>query len=269
MIQRQTGQFFLIFANILITFIAASFAYISFILATINQTIGPKEFTIITISIITIVLSWILIFFYLKKSVHFIVYIFIAAGLIGFILSVIQSGLALAIPSLLYLFGAYLILKNKHKAAGPKLLVYNNWKFNFIFIANALNTFIWLIFSYIFLLLIGNDKLLEQLFAYINPSFITFFVIGSLLFILANWVMYFVIQHKDQPKLYFYFLIVAIINLAIGVYNMILLNDNAFPPENELFSYLIQAPVFLFLFPGILYVLGFILREKPIIYQEN
>ncbi len=269
MIQRQTGQFFLIFANILITFIAGSFAYISFILASINQTISSKEFTIITISLITIILSWILMLVYLKKSAHFILYIFITAGLIGLILSIIQSGLALAIPSLLYLIGAYLILKNKDKVPDRKLLIHNNWKFVFIFIANALNTFIWIIFSYIFLLLIGNEKLLEQLFAYLNPSFITFFVIGSLLFILANWVMYFVVQHKEQTKLYFYFLIVAIINLAIGIYNMILLNDNSFPPENELFSSLIQAPVFLFIFPGILYILGFIFREKPIIYQEN
>ena len=272
MIQENTGRFFIIFANVLITIVSLGFAYVAFILARINDAIGSNELIIMTAATLTIMISWLLIFLFLKKDKKKLLFFFFIAGLICVTLVFFGQGLSTLIPGLLYLIGSLLIFFSKDKLSDnpQQVQLHNNWKLTFIFIGNILNTFIWVFFCYIFLLLIGNRDLIEKLLnTNFNESFTIFLIISTLLFIILNWIIYFTIKIKDTPKMYFYFLIVSILNISIGLYNVVVLNGGTIPPPEALIGFLVQAPVFLFLFPGLLYILGFAMREKAFVYTEE
>ena len=272
MVQENTGKFLIIFANVLITTVSLGFAYVAFILARINDTIGTYELIIMTASTLTVIISWFIIFLYFKKGMKKLIFFFFIAGLICIILVFFGQGLSTLIPGALYLIGSILIFFSKEEITPDtkEVQLHNNWKLTFIFIANILNTFIWIFFCYIFLLLIGNRDLISQLLnTNFNESFTIFLILSTLTFIVLNWVIYFIIKLKDLHKMYFYFLIVSILNISIGIYNVVVLNGGTFPPPETLISFLIQAPVFLFLFPGILYIIGFAMREKEIVYTEK
>src|SRR5699024_3893995 len=103
--------------------------------------------------------------------------------------------------------------------------LHNNWKLTFIFVGNILNTFVWVFFCYIFLLLIGNHEVLAQLLnTNFNESFTIFLIISIFIFIMLNCVIYFVIILRDIHTLYFYVLFVSVINIVMGVYNIFVLN---------------------------------------------
>lgn len=271
MVQKNTGNFLIVFANILVTTISLGFAYVAFYLATINGAIGTNVLIIITTSTLTIMFSWLLIFLYFKKGMKNLLFFFFIAGLICVALIFFGQGLSALIPGAFYLIGSLLIYfsKETHTEETKKVQLHNNWKLTFIFIGNILNTFVWVFFCYIFLLLIGNRDLISQLLnTNFNESFTTFLIISTLIFIILNWVIYFTIKIKDLSKMYFYFLIVSILNISIGIYNIVVLNGGSFPPPETLLSFVVQAPVFLFLFPGILYIIGFTMRGKDIVYTE-
>lgn len=272
MVQENTGKFLIIFANILVTIISLGFAYVAFILARINDTIGTYELTIMITATLTVMASWLLLFLYLKKGMKNILFFFFAAGLICMILLFLGQGLSVLIPGAFYLIGSLLIFYSKDTQSEDTMTVqlHNNWKLTFLFVGNILNTFIWVFFCYIFLLLIGNHELLAKLLnTNFNESFTIFLIISTLIFITVNWVIYFIVKLKDIQKMYFYFLIVSIFNIAIGVYNIVVLNGGSFPPPETLLTFVIQAPVFLFVFPGLLYIIGFAMRGKDIVYTEK
>ncbi|HLQ82301.1 MAG TPA: hypothetical protein VK121_00450 [Pseudogracilibacillus sp.] len=272
MVQANTGKFLIIFANVLITTVSLGFAYVAFILARINDTIGTSEFIIMTASILTVMISWFIVFLYFKKGIKKLLFFFFLAGLISVALIFFGQGLSTLIPGFLYLTGSLLIYFSKKDITDQSHVVplYDNWKLIFIFIANILNTFIWVFFCYIFLLLIGNRDLVAQLLnTNFNESFTVFLIVSTLIFIILNWIIYYTIKYKDLQKIYFYFLIVSILNISIGIYNIVILNGGSFPPPEALIGFLIQAPVFLFLFPGILYIVGFTMREKEIVYPDK
>ncbi len=272
MVQENTGKFLIIFANILVTIISLGFAYVAFILARINDTIGTYELTIMITATLTVMASWLLLFLYLKKGMKKLLFFFFAAGLICMILLFLGQGLSVLIPGAFYLIGSLLIFYSKDTQSEDTMTVqlHNNWKLTFLFVGNILNTFIWVFFCYIFLLLIGNHELLAKLLnTNFNESFTIFLIISTLIFITVNWVIYFIVKLKDIQKMYFYFLIVSIFNIAIGVYNIVVLNGGSFPPPETLLTFVIQAPVFLFVFPGLLYIIGFAMRGKDIVYTEK
>lgn len=272
MVQHNTGKFLIIFANILVTIISLGFAYVAFILARINDTIGTYELTIMIAATLTVMASWLLIFLYFKKGMKNILYIFFIAGLICIGLMFFNQGLSVLIPGAFYLIGSILIFNSKEKITDDLAIaqLHNNWKLTFIFVGNILNTFVWVFFCYIFLLLIGNHEVLAQLLnTNFNESFTIFLIISTLIFITLNWVIYFVIKLRDIQNMYFYFLFVSVINIGLGVYNIFVLNGGSFPPPEKLLLFIFEAPVFLFIFPGLLYIVGFIMREKEVVYTEK
>ena len=272
MVQKSTGKFLIIFANILVTVISLGFTNVAFILARHKDTIGTYELTIMVTTALTIMASWLLLFLYLKKDMNNLLFFFFIAGLICIGLLFFGQGLSVLIPGSFYLIGSLLIFyaKDKEPEETKIIQLYHNWKLTFLFVGNILNTFIWVFFCYIFLLLLGNHQLLSQLLSTnFNESFTIFLIISTLIFITLNWVIFFIVKFKDIRKMYFYFLIVSIFNFAIGGYNIIVLNGGSFPPPEKLLTFVIQAPVFLFVFPGLLYIIGFIMREKDIVYTEQ
>lgn len=272
MVQKSTGKFLIIFANILVTVISLGFTNVAFILARHKDTIGTYELTIMVTAALTIMASWLLLFLYLKKDMKNLLFFFFIAGLICIGLLFFGQGLSVLIPGSFYLIGSLLIFyaKDKEPEETKIIQLHNNWKLTFLFVGNILNTFIWVFFCYIFLLLLGNHQLLSQLLSTnFNESFTIFLIISTLIFITLNWVIFFIVKFKDIRKLYFYFLIVSIFNFAMGGYNIIVLNGGSFPPPEKLLAFVIQAPVFLFVFPGLLYIIGFIMREKDIVYTEQ
>lgn len=272
MVQKSTGKFLIIFANILVTVISLGFTNVAFILARHKDTIGTYELTIMVTAALTIMASWLLLFLYLKKDMKNLLFFCFIAGLICIGLLFFGQGLSVLIPGAFYLIGSLLIFyaKDKEPEETKIIQLYHNWKLTFLFVGNILNTFIWVFFCYIFLLLLGNHQLLSQLLSTnFNESFTIFLIISTLIFITLNWVIFFIVKFKDIRKMYFYFLIVSIFNFAIGGYNIIVLNGGSFPPPEKLLTFVIQAPVFLFVFPGLLYIIGFIMREKDIVYTEQ
>src|SRR5699024_3363727 len=91
----------------------------------------------------------------------------------------------------------------------------------------------------------------------------------SLSFISLNWVIYFVFKLSDIQNMYFYFLFVSVINIGLGVYNIFVLNGGSFPPPDKLLLFIFEAPVFLFIFPGLLFIFGFFMREKEVVFTEK
>ena len=272
MVQHNTGNFFIIFANILITVISLAFTYVALILAAFSGKVGTNELLIITVSLLTIMLSWLIIFLYLKKQMHRFLLFFFIAGIICIVLAFFGKGLSIVIPGAFYLIGSGLVFKAKPKTIdeAKKIQLHNNWKLTLILIGNILNTFIWVFFCYIFILLIGNRDIISKLMnTNFNESFTIFFIVSTLIFTTLNWAIYYSLKAYDNPKQYFYFLVVGIINIIISIYNIIILNHGKFPAENELLGFLFEAPVFLFLFPGLLFIVGFLIRNKPINYTET
>jgi len=272
LVQKSTGKFLIIFANILVTVISLGFTNVAFILARHKDTIGTYELTIMVTAALTIMASWLLLFLYLKKDMKNLLFFFFIAGLICIGLLFFGQGLSVLIPGTFYLIGSLLIFyaKDKEPEETKIIQLYHNWKLTFLFVGNILNTFIWVFFCYIFLLLLGNHQLLSQLLSTnFNESFTIFLILSTLIFITLNWVIFFIVKFKDIRKMYFYFLIVSVFNFAIGGYNIIVLNGGSFPPPEKLLTFVIQAPVFLFVFPGLLYIIGFIMREKDIVYTEQ
>src|SRR5699024_12846447 len=91
--------------------------------------------------------------------------IFFIAGLICIGLLFFNQGLSVLIPGAFYLIGSILIFNSKEKITDDLAIaqLHNNWKLTFIFVGNILNTFVWVFFCYIFLLLIVNYELLSKL----------------------------------------------------------------------------------------------------------
>src|SRR5699024_3345443 len=221
---------------------------------------------------LTIMASWLLLFLYLKKDMKNLLFFFFIAGLICIGLLFFGQGLSVLIPGTFYLIGSLLIFyaKDKEPEETEIIQLYHNWKLTLLFVCNILNTYICVFFFSLFLLLLGNHQLLSQLLSTnFNESFTIFLILSTLIFITLNWVIFFIVKFKDIRKMYFYFLIVSVFNFAIGGYNIIVLNGGSFPPPEKLLTFVIQAPVFLFVFPGLLYIIGFIMREKDIVYTEQ
>src|SRR5690625_866453 len=203
---------------------------------------------------------------------NFIFYFICFDVFICIVLLFFHQGLSVLIPCAFYLIGSILIFNSKEKITDDLAIaqLHNNWKLTFIFVGNILNTFVWVFFCYIFLLLIGNHEVLAQLLnTNFNESFTIFLIISTLIFITLNWVIYFVIKLSDIQNMYFYFLFVSVINIGLGVYNIFVLNGGSFPPPDKLLLFIFEAPVFLFIFPGLLYIVGFIMREKEVVYTEK
>src|SRR5690625_4011632 len=139
--------------------ISLVFAYVAFIIARINDTIGTYELTIMIAATLTVMASWLLIFLYFKKGMKNILYIFFIAGLICIGLLFFNQDLSVLIPGAFYLIGSILIFNSKEKITDDLAIaqLHNNLKLSFIFVGNILNTFVWVFFCYIFLLLIGNQ----------------------------------------------------------------------------------------------------------------
>src|SRR5690625_1616585 len=130
LVQYDTGKFLIIFANILVTIISLGFAYVAFILARINDTIGTYELTIMIAATLTVMASWLLIFLYFKKGMKNILYIFFIAGLICIGLLFFNQGLSVLIPGAFYLIGSILIFNSKEKITDDLAIaqLHNNWK---------------------------------------------------------------------------------------------------------------------------------------------
>src|SRR5699024_11676602 len=109
--------------------------------------------------------SLILILIYFKTSMKNIRYIIFIVGLICIGLLFFNQGLSVLIPGAFYLIASILIFNSKEKITDDLAIaqLHNNWKLTFIFVGNILNTFVWVFFCYIFLLLIGNHEVLAQL----------------------------------------------------------------------------------------------------------
>src|SRR5690625_4258934 len=221
---------------------------------------------------LTVMASWLLIFLYFKKGMKNILYIFFIAGLICIGLMFFNQGLSVLIPGAFYLIGSILIFNSKEKITEDLATaqLHNNWKITFIFVGNILNTFVCVFFCYVCILLISNHEVLALLFnTAFHESFTIFLIISTLIFITLTWVIYFVIKLRDIQNMYFYFLFVSVSNIGLGVYNIFVLNGGSFPPPEILFLFIFEAPVFFFIFPGLLYIVDFIMREKEVDYTVH
>src|SRR5699024_12002482 len=107
-------------------------------------------------STLTNMAIWLLYLLYFKIRKINILYIFFIAGLICIGLIFFNQGLSVLIPGAFYLIGSILIFNSKEKITDDLAIaqLHNNWKLTFIFVGNILNTFVWVFFCYIFLLLI-------------------------------------------------------------------------------------------------------------------
>src|SRR5699024_9937944 len=155
---------------------------VAFILARINDTIGTYELTIMIAATLTVMASWLLIFLYFKKGMKNILYIFFIDGLICFGLFFFYFCLSVLFLGSFFLIVLILIFNSKKKITDNLAIaqLHNNWKLTFIFVGNILNTFVWVFFCYIFLLLIGNHEVLAQLLnTNFNESFTIFLIIST------------------------------------------------------------------------------------------
>src|SRR5690625_6422785 len=111
------------FANILVTIISLGFAYVAFILARINDTIGTYELTIMIAATLTVMASWLLIFLYFKKGMKNILYIFFIAGFICIVLLFFIQGLSVLIYGAFYLI-CFILFFNSYVKINIEINIY-------------------------------------------------------------------------------------------------------------------------------------------------
>src|SRR5699024_11659252 len=107
-----------------------------------------------TASILTVMISWFIVFLYFKKGIKKLLFFFFLAGLISVALIFFGQGLSTLIPGFLYLTGFLLIYFSKKDITDQSHVVplYDNWKLIFIFISIILYSFFWLSFCFFFFL---------------------------------------------------------------------------------------------------------------------